>query len=139
MQGLTLVFTDRKSQADYLEDFLINNKFPATAIHGDLTQAEREFVSTFRSYVVSAAWYHTQGLIKKQTIHLHIPLQHRAGLALNRVQTSAASAMHVMCAHLWLQTISQIAWVGSTWCTLYSEEGDATSGGSSCFSSGGAM
>ena len=46
MQGLTLVFTDRKSQADYLEDFLINNKFPATAIHGDLTQAEREFVST---------------------------------------------------------------------------------------------
>lgn len=45
MQGLTLVFTDRKSQADYLEDFLIHNKFPATAIHGDLTQAEREFVS----------------------------------------------------------------------------------------------
>ena len=58
------MFTDRKSQADYLEDFLINNKFPATAIHGDLTQAEREFVSTFGSCAVSAAWCHTQGLIK---------------------------------------------------------------------------
>lgn len=58
LQGLTLVFTGRKSQADYLEDFLTNSKFPATAIHGDLTQAEREFVSSphpsnsFRAHVM---------------------------------------------------------------------------------------
>jgi ATP-dependent RNA helicase DDX3X len=40
--GLTLVFVETKRMADTLSDFLINQGFPATAIHGDRTQRERE-------------------------------------------------------------------------------------------------
>lgn len=40
--GLTLVFVETKRMADTLSDFLINKSFPATAIHGDRTQRERE-------------------------------------------------------------------------------------------------
>ena len=40
--GLTLVFVETKRMADTLSDFLINQSFPATAIHGDRTQRERE-------------------------------------------------------------------------------------------------
>jgi superfamily II DNA/RNA helicase len=40
--GLTLIFVETKRMADTLSDFLINQSFPATAIHGDRTQRERE-------------------------------------------------------------------------------------------------
>ncbi|GAM40469.1 hypothetical protein EIK77_006830 [Talaromyces pinophilus] len=40
--GLTLIFVETKRMADSLCDFLINQNFPATAIHGDRTQRERE-------------------------------------------------------------------------------------------------
>ena len=40
--GLTLIFVETKRMADTLSDFLINQNFPATAIHGDRTQRERE-------------------------------------------------------------------------------------------------
>ncbi|KAJ6031278.1 ATP dependent RNA helicase [Penicillium herquei] len=40
--GLTLIFVETKRMADSLSDFLINQRFPATAIHGDRTQRERE-------------------------------------------------------------------------------------------------
>ncbi|KAL9112469.1 MAG: hypothetical protein Q9227_003311 [Pyrenula ochraceoflavens] len=40
--GLTLIFVETKRMADSLSDFLINQNFPATAIHGDRTQRERE-------------------------------------------------------------------------------------------------
>jgi len=40
--GLTLIFVETKRMADSLSDFLINQKFPATSIHGDRTQRERE-------------------------------------------------------------------------------------------------
>lgn len=40
--GLTLIFVETKRMADSLSDFLINEKFPATSIHGDRTQRERE-------------------------------------------------------------------------------------------------
>lgn len=40
--GLTLVFVETKRMADALCDFLIHQNFPATAIHGDRTQRERE-------------------------------------------------------------------------------------------------
>lgn len=40
--SLTLVFVETKRMADTLCDFLINQGFPATAIHGDRTQRERE-------------------------------------------------------------------------------------------------
>lgn len=40
--GLTLIFVETKRMADSLCDFLINQHFPATAIHGDRTQRERE-------------------------------------------------------------------------------------------------
>ena len=45
MQGLTLVFVETKRGADALEDYLTGNGFPATSIHGDRTQQEREAVS----------------------------------------------------------------------------------------------
>lgn len=40
--GLTLIFVETKRMADSLSDFLINQGFPATSIHGDRTQRERE-------------------------------------------------------------------------------------------------
>ncbi|CAL5089218.1 unnamed protein product [Urochloa decumbens] len=41
-QALTLVFVETKRGADALEDWLYRNGFPATSIHGDRTQQERE-------------------------------------------------------------------------------------------------
>src|SRR5579859_3613854 len=40
--GLTLIFVETKRAADALSDFLLNSNFPATSIHGDRTQRERE-------------------------------------------------------------------------------------------------
>lgn len=40
--GLTLIFVETKKMADNLSDFLLNQNFPATSIHGDRTQKERE-------------------------------------------------------------------------------------------------
>lgn len=48
--GLTLVFVETKRMADMLSDFLLANHLPATSIHGDRTQRERETaLQTFRS------------------------------------------------------------------------------------------
>lgn len=48
--GLTLIFVETKRMADSLSDFLLNQRFPATAIHGDRTQRERErALDLFRS------------------------------------------------------------------------------------------
>jgi ATP-dependent RNA helicase DDX3X len=48
--GLTLVFVETKRMADMLSDFLLTNRIPATSIHGDRTQREREMaLQTFRS------------------------------------------------------------------------------------------
>ncbi|KAH9840053.1 ATP-dependent RNA helicase ded-1 [Rhodofomes roseus] len=48
--GLTLVFVETKRMADMLSDFLLANHLPATSIHGDRTQREREMaLQTFRS------------------------------------------------------------------------------------------
>ncbi|KAF9523377.1 P-loop containing nucleoside triphosphate hydrolase protein [Crepidotus variabilis] len=48
--GLTLVFVETKRMADMLSDFLMANNLPATSIHGDRTQREREMaLQTFRS------------------------------------------------------------------------------------------
>ncbi|CAJ1848620.1 unnamed protein product [Sphenostylis stenocarpa] len=41
-QALTLVFVETKKGADALEHWLCRNSFPATTIHGDRTQQERE-------------------------------------------------------------------------------------------------
>ncbi|KAF9649211.1 ATP-dependent RNA helicase ded-1 [Thelephora ganbajun] len=47
--GLTLVFVETKRMADILSDYLIANNYPATSIHGDRTQRERETaLQTFR-------------------------------------------------------------------------------------------
>ncbi|OBA20285.1 DEAD-domain-containing protein [Metschnikowia bicuspidata var. bicuspidata NRRL YB-4993] len=40
--SLTIVFTETKRMADYLADYLYDQGFPATAIHGNRTQYERE-------------------------------------------------------------------------------------------------
>lgn len=45
--GLTLIFVETKRMADSLSDFLINQNFPATSIHGDRTQRERERAVSF--------------------------------------------------------------------------------------------
>ncbi|EMD39189.1 hypothetical protein CERSUDRAFT_81950 [Gelatoporia subvermispora B] len=48
--GLTLVFVETKRMADMLSDFLLASNLPATSIHGDRTQRERELaLQTFRS------------------------------------------------------------------------------------------
>ncbi|KAJ3729935.1 putative DED1-ATP-dependent RNA helicase [Lentinula guzmanii] len=48
--GLTLVFVETKRMADMLSDFLIQNQWHATSIHGDRTQRERETaLQTFRN------------------------------------------------------------------------------------------
>ncbi|KAF8993800.1 ATP-dependent RNA helicase ded-1 [Cyathus striatus] len=48
--GLTLVFVETKRMADMLSDFLMSHHIPATSIHGDRTQREREMaLQTFRT------------------------------------------------------------------------------------------
>ncbi|KAJ3020022.1 DEAD-box ATP-dependent RNA helicase [Thoreauomyces humboldtii] len=48
--NLTLVFVETKRNADMLCNYLLNNNFPATSIHGDRTQSEREqALLSFRS------------------------------------------------------------------------------------------
>lgn len=47
---LTLIFVETKRNADYLEYYLTEQNFPATSIHGDRTQQEREdALRTFKS------------------------------------------------------------------------------------------
>jgi hypothetical protein len=43
------VFVETKRGADQLEDYLLRHSLPATSIHGDKTQAEREMVRAPRS------------------------------------------------------------------------------------------
>ncbi|KDO19091.1 hypothetical protein SPRG_15570, partial [Saprolegnia parasitica CBS 223.65] len=48
--GLILVFVETKRAADFLEDMLCHEGFPATSIHGDRSQREREeALASFRS------------------------------------------------------------------------------------------
>lgn len=49
-KGLTLVFVETKRCADSLEGYLREHNFPATSIHGDRSQYEREAaLKSFRS------------------------------------------------------------------------------------------
>lgn len=49
-EGLTLVFVETKRMADSVCEYLLDNGFRATAIHGDRTQPEREeALRAFRS------------------------------------------------------------------------------------------
>lgn len=46
----TVVFVNTKRQCDNVDDFLFNNKYPVTSVHGDRTQREREdALASFRS------------------------------------------------------------------------------------------
>ncbi|ORX59598.1 DEAD-domain-containing protein [Hesseltinella vesiculosa] len=50
VSGLTLIFVETKRMADALSDFLLSSNFPATSIHGDRSQRERErALDSFRS------------------------------------------------------------------------------------------
>jgi len=50
VEGLTLVFVETKRGADQLEDYLLRHNLPATSIHGDKSQMEREMsLRAFRS------------------------------------------------------------------------------------------
>ena len=49
-ESLTLVFVETKKGADALEDFLYREGYPATSIHGDRSQREREAaLASFKS------------------------------------------------------------------------------------------
>ncbi|EPR62276.1 DEAD (Asp-Glu-Ala-Asp) box polypeptide DDX3X [Toxoplasma gondii TgCatPRC2] len=41
-KGLTIIFVETKRKADMIEDYLVDDDFPAVSIHGDRTQQERE-------------------------------------------------------------------------------------------------
>ncbi|OXB71586.1 UNVERIFIED_CONTAM: hypothetical protein H355_014248 [Colinus virginianus] len=41
-KGLTILFVETKRKADMIEDFLLEENFPAVSIHGDRSQQERE-------------------------------------------------------------------------------------------------
>jgi ATP-dependent RNA helicase DDX3X len=43
VKGLTIIFVETKKKADMLEDFLTRDGFPATSIHGDRVQQDREY------------------------------------------------------------------------------------------------
>lgn len=60
-QGLTLVFVETKRSADALEDFLAGHGFPATSIHGDRSQQERENVSLCASSLSGPEQCRVQG------------------------------------------------------------------------------
>ena len=48
--ALTLVFVETKKGADALEYYLTSEGYPATSIHGDRSQREREFaLKSFRN------------------------------------------------------------------------------------------
>ncbi|KAI8333293.1 P-loop containing nucleoside triphosphate hydrolase protein, partial [Choanephora cucurbitarum] len=48
--GLTLIFVETKRMADILSEFLMDHRFPATSIHGDRSQREREYaLEAFRT------------------------------------------------------------------------------------------
>lgn len=38
----TLIFVNNKENVDFVDDYLYNNGFPSTSIHGGRTQRERE-------------------------------------------------------------------------------------------------
>ncbi|GFH29090.1 uncharacterized protein HaLaN_27692, partial [Haematococcus lacustris] len=46
VEGLTLVFVETKRGADELERYLCYNNLPATSIHGDRSQEQREAISS---------------------------------------------------------------------------------------------
>ena len=47
------MFVETKRGADALEDFLARSGFPATSIHGDRSQQEREQVTTQALWLAS--------------------------------------------------------------------------------------
>lgn len=50
LNGLTLIFVETKRMADTLEGFLHQNRVPASSIHGDRSQREREYaLESFKS------------------------------------------------------------------------------------------
>ena len=51
-----LVFVATKREADMLEEFLYREGFPATSIHGDRSQPEREMVSLLMLLLVTFAY-----------------------------------------------------------------------------------
>ncbi|EHY51810.1 ATP-dependent RNA helicase ded1 [Exophiala dermatitidis] len=72
--GLTLIFVETKRMADTLSDFLINQGFPATAIHGDRTQREREraleFFRNGRCPIMVATAVAARGLDIPNVLHV---------------------------------------------------------------------
>ncbi|KAH7172178.1 P-loop containing nucleoside triphosphate hydrolase protein [Fusarium sp. MPI-SDFR-AT-0072] len=72
--GLTLIFVETKRMADSLSDFLINQNFPATSIHGDRTQREREraleFFRNGRCPILVATAVAARGLDIPNVLHV---------------------------------------------------------------------
>jgi ATP-dependent RNA helicase DDX3X len=74
VNGLTLIFVETKRMADSLSDFLINQNFPATSIHGDRTQREREraleFFRNGRCPILVATAVAARGLDIPNVLHV---------------------------------------------------------------------
>lgn len=70
MQGLTLVFVETKRGADELERFLTRNGLPATSIHGDRSQEQREMVSVLLSTYAGLHPEVSRGKLKGGTVVL---------------------------------------------------------------------
>ncbi|CAG8595511.1 672_t:CDS:10 [Paraglomus occultum] len=70
----TLIFVETKRGADSLDDFLYNQNFPTTSIHGDRTQREREdALASFksgRSPILIATAVAARGLDIKNVMHV---------------------------------------------------------------------
>lgn len=71
LQGLTLVFVETKRGADQLEDYLLRQNLPATSIHGDKSQAEREMVRYFCPSVGTRTGASQDTLKQAPHIHTH--------------------------------------------------------------------
>jgi len=70
----TLIFVETKRGADSLDDYLYNQNFPTTSIHGDRTQREREdALASFksgRSPILIATAVAARGLDIKNVMHV---------------------------------------------------------------------
>ncbi|RAL05149.1 DEAD/DEAH box helicase [Aspergillus ibericus CBS 121593] len=70
----TLVFVNSKSQADFVDDYLYNNKLPSTSIHSDRNQIEREDAlrafRTARCPILVATGVSARGLDIKNVMHV---------------------------------------------------------------------
>jgi len=68
VKGRTLIFVETKKKADQLEDFLQQEGFPATSIHGDRDQADRQ--SALRTFSSGKTPYLVATSVAARGLHI---------------------------------------------------------------------